>query len=164
MTNDKDIIRVPFCCDYHDRYGDHCLFQYQTARPPKASDAARQILNDIVAAGAAIPSWNTKQRQRFETKILAAIDAALTTTRLEAVTEAQREAAEFFCHWLLRAYEAIHRDTSYEEGENLDGIAREINQVIGFAGYEPESAAREQLLAKKFSWNELHIEAEGSGE
>lgn len=26
--------RVPFCCDYHDRNGGHCLFTYQSARPP----------------------------------------------------------------------------------------------------------------------------------
>lgn len=56
---------------------------------------------------------------------------------------------EFFCHWLARVYEAGHRDTSYEEGETLDSVLREINQVLGFAGYEPQSKDREGLLAMR---------------
>lgn len=62
---------------------------------------------------------------------------------------------EFFCHWLVRAYDAGHRDTSYEEGESLDNVLREINQVLGFAGYEIESWERAKLLTRKFTWNEL---------
>lgn len=72
----------------------------------------------------------------------------------QARKDQRRGDAEFFCHWLLRAYEAIHRDTSYEEGETLDNLARELNQVIGFAGYEPESEARAELLKKEFSWTQ----------
>lgn len=60
---------------------------------------------------------------------------------------------EFFCHWLARVYEAGHRDTSYEEGETLDSVLREINQVLGFAGYEPCTDDRKKLLATRpASW------------
>lgn len=64
---------------------------------------------------------------------------------------------EFFCHWLARVYEAGHRDTSYEQGETLDSVLREVNQVLGFSGYEPESRERDELLKRKFAWNELHV-------
>lgn len=85
-------------------------------------------------------------------ELLTAFAAALAQARKEAARQTRQGDAEFFCHWLLRAYEAIHRDTSYEEGESLDNLARELNQVIGFAGYEPESVARAELLKKEFSW------------
>lgn len=138
---------------------------------PREADLAlaKTLVRDwLMEKGIALTGVNGEASKstihRFKLELASRILTALTTTRLEAVRDSQREAAEFFCHWLLRAYETIHRDTSYEEGENLDSIARELNQVIGFAGYEPESEARARLLAKKFSWNELHIEAEGSGE
>lgn len=53
---------------------------------------------------------------------------------------------ELLCHYLARVYEAGHRDTSYEEGETLDEALRQVNQVLGFAGYEPESKERAALL------------------
>lgn len=53
---------------------------------------------------------------------------------------------ELLCHYLARVYEAGHRDTSYQEGETLDEVLRQVNQVLGFAGYEPESAQRAALL------------------
>lgn len=62
----------------------------------------------------------------------------------------QRE-REFLCHWLARAYEAESRDTSYEEGESLREVMRQINQVLGWFGYEPGSAARADLVAQSFS-------------
>lgn len=55
---------------------------------------------------------------------------------------------ELLCHYLARVYEAGHRDTSYEEGETLDEALRQVNQVLGFAGYEPESKEREALLQR----------------
>lgn len=62
------------------------------------------------------------------------------------------QGAAFFCHWLARAYEAESRDTSYEEGESLREVMRQINQVLGFAGYEPESSARTDLLKRDFHY------------
>jgi hypothetical protein len=57
---------------------------------------------------------------------------------------------EFLCHWLLRAYEAECRDTSYEDGESLREVMRQINQVLSWAGYEPEGPSRPALLEKSF--------------
>jgi len=54
--------------------------------------------------------------------------------------------SELLCHYLARVYEAGHRDTSYEEGETLDEALRQVNQVLGFAGYEPGSKERVALL------------------
>lgn len=75
-------------------------------------------------------------------------------SRIAAISAApvDAEAREFFCYWLARVYAAGRRDTSYEEGETLDEALRQINQVLGFAGYESESSERTELLKKKFSW------------
>lgn len=53
---------------------------------------------------------------------------------------------ELLCHYLARVYEAGHRDTSYEQGETLDEALQQVNQVLGLAGYEPESAERAALM------------------
>src|SRR5689334_16074589 len=53
---------------------------------------------------------------------------------------------ELLCHYLARVYEAGHRDTSYEQGETLDEALHQVNQVLGFAGYEPDSKERAALL------------------
>ena len=78
---------------------------------------------------------------------------AKSQQELERVrNEAATAATEFFCYWLARIYEAGHRDTSYEEGETLNEALRNINQVLGFAGYEPDDRSREALLKKSFGW------------
>lgn len=69
-----------------------------------------------------------------------------------AVASMEEDEKEFFCYWLARVYEAGHRDTSYEEGETLSEALRNINQVLGFAGYEPDDGSREALLNKSFGW------------
>jgi hypothetical protein len=73
------------------------------------------------------------------------------------LNEPQNE-REFFCHWLARVYEAGRRDTSIEEGETLDSVLREINQVLGFAGYEPEDGSREELLDLNCAWTLYPVE------
>jgi hypothetical protein len=81
------------------------------------------------------------------------MDQVNSGTELSTTELSPRPALEeFFCHWLLRAYEAESRDTSYENGESLREVMRQINQVLGFAGYEPGSSQRAKLLKREFRY------------
>lgn len=66
---------------------------------------------------------------------------------------------EFFCYWLAKAYVAGRRVPLTRHRE-IDEVLREVNQVLAFAGYEPDDDSREELLAKKCTWTFYPVEIE----
>lgn len=91
-------------------------------------------------------------RESLASLITFDVEKAINELKAAAASTEARDEREFFCYWLARIYEAGHRDTSYEEGETLSEALRNINQVLGFAGYEPDDGSREALLKKGFGW------------